>query len=152
MVCLSSPVKNSYGLMLVASCRECVTSAPQGNSQGEANATQGNPMATVHTLEGTITYLGSALLSMRNRGKKHPRTFLGGIQGNLSNTLGPKIAAVRCRAKGKGKQAQKASLWDANPSPEETSDISSQEGCDQEEEPCMFVECPVHHLADYICL
>ena len=144
--------QNGYGLMLAAGCRECVATAPQGNAQGESNAAQGNPTATAHAIEGTITHLGSASSSMRSRGKKCPRTFSGGgVQGNLLNTLSSKIAAVRRRAKAKGKWAQRASLWDANPSSEETSDISSQEGCDQEVELHMFIECPVHHLAVYIC-
>ena len=139
MVCLPSN-QNGCGLKLVAGCVECV-----------ASASQSNPTAAVHAPEGTVTHLGSASSSTRGRGKKRPRTFSGGLQGNLSNTLGPKIATVRHRAKAKGKQAQKTSLWDADPSPEETPDISSQEYSDQQAEPRMFIECRVHHLADYIC-
>jgi len=88
-------------------------------------------------------------LSMRSKGKKCLHNFLGGVQGNLLNTCGPKVAALRCRAKAKGNRAQKAGPWDANLS--SPGHISSQEGCDQEVEPCMSTKGPLQHFADYLC-
>lgn len=129
-----------------------MTSAPQGNSGGEGNAAQGNPVATFHTLEDNIAHIDSASPSIGSKGKMHQRAFSGGAKGNIWNTRSRKVAAVIHRAKAKGKRAQKAGPLDANPSsPEDTSDISSQEGHDLEVEPCMFTEGPVQHFADDIC-
>jgi len=87
--------------------------------------------------------------SMRSKGKKHLRNFSGGVQGNLLNTRGPKVAALRRRAKAKGNWAQKAGPQDANLS--SPGHISLQEGCDQEVEPRMSTKGPLQHFADYLC-
>src|SRR4029077_17178705 len=81
--------------------------------------------------------------SMRSKGKRRLRAFSAGVQGNLSHTRSPKVAALGRTAKAKGKRAQKAGSSDANPSfPGHTLNISSQEGCDRDVEPCMFTKGP----------
>lgn len=90
--------------------------------------------------------------SMRSKGKRRLRVFSGGVQGNLSNTRSSKVAALGRTAKAKGKRAQKAGPSDADPSfPGHTFNISSQEGCDWDVEPCMFTKGPLQHFADYMC-
>jgi hypothetical protein len=106
--------QNSRTLTSAAGCRECVAFAPQDNSGGEGNAAQGNSAAVFHALEADLSHIGSASPSTLNQGKKRRRASSGGVQGNLSNTRGPKAAGVIRRVK--GKQAQKAGLRDANPS------------------------------------
>ena len=99
---------NGHALTSVADCRECMESAPQDNQGGDGNATQGNLAPTSHILEDNLTHMGSASLGMLNRGnsgKKHRCTSSGGLQGNLPNAHGPKVAGVVRRAR--GKQAQK---------------------------------------------
>jgi hypothetical protein len=153
MVCLPTPIKIGYALTSVAGCGECIAPAAQDSSRGEVNATQGNSAAAFHAPEDNLSHIGSASLSTPNNGKKRRRSSSGGVQGNLSNPRGPKIARVMRRAQGKakGKQAQKADSPDANSSPsEEKSDRYSQEGRDQEAGPCMFAEMPAQRFADDI--
>lgn len=147
MVCPPLSNKNDCALTSesVANCRECVASAPQGNSGQESNATQGNLAATFHAPENNSAHMGSGSPSTRNKGKKRRRASSGGVQGNISNTRGPKIAGVIRRPK--RKQARTAGSLDANTSPpEEKSDKSSQEGRDPEGEPRMFLEFPFRAL------
>jgi len=81
---LSSPSnQDGYALISVAGCGECMISTPQGNSGGEGNATQGNPVATFHTLEDNIAHIDSASLSISSKGKMHQRAFSGGAKGNI---------------------------------------------------------------------
>jgi hypothetical protein len=105
--------QNGHILTSVAGCRECMPSAPQDNSGGEGNVTQGNSAATLHALEDNLAHTGSTSLSTLNRGKKRRRASSGG-QGSLPNTRGPKVAGVIRKAK--GKQAQKAGSRDVFPS------------------------------------
>ena len=122
---------NWYGnaLTLVAGCRKCMASLPQNDSRGEGNATQGNLAATSNTLEDNLAHIGSAHLSKPNKVRKCWCASSGAVQGNLSNTHGPKAARLIHRAK--GKQAQKSNLSNINSlSPEGKSDKSSQEGRD----------------------
>lgn len=94
-------------------------------------------------------HISSASLSPCNKWKKRRRASSGGVQGNISNTRGPKVAGVIPRAK--RKWVQKAGLWDANPSPpEDKSDKSIQEGSDREAEPRMFIGVPVQNFANDI--
>jgi hypothetical protein len=126
----------------VAGCRECMGSAPQDDSGRESNAAQGISAATFHALEGNLAHVGSTSPSARNKGKKRRCASSGGVQGNISNTRGPKAAGVIHRAK--GKQAETAGSCDANPSPlEEKSDKSTKEGRDQEAGPRMFIGVPI---------
>jgi hypothetical protein len=144
--------QNGYALTLAAGCRECMASAPQDDSGKEGSATQFNSAATSHALKDNLANIGSESLSMANKGKKRRHSSSGGAQGNPLNARGPKVAGVIRRAK--GKQAQKACLWDANPSPpEEKSDTFSQEGRDLKVKPRMFMftRDPVKHFADGIC-
>ena len=84
---------NGYALISVAGCQECMASAPQANSRGEGNATQCNSAATFHALEDNTVHIGSASLSMHNKGKKRQRASSSGVQGNLLNTHCQKAAA-----------------------------------------------------------
>lgn len=130
--------QNSQALTLVAGCRECTTAASQGNLEEEGNAMQYNSAATSHALKDNLAHMGSAPLSTPSRAKKRRRASSGGLQGNLPNIRGPKVAGVIRRTK--GKQAQKASSQDANPSSplEQKFYTSSQESRDLEAELCMF--------------
>jgi hypothetical protein len=130
--------QNGYALILVAGCRECMESTPQDNSAPKSRA-----------MEDDLASMGSISPSTCNKGRKRRRTSSGGVQGNLPNTRHPKAAGTMRRAK--GKQAQKAGSWHANPSPPGgKSDESSQEGRDREEKPSMFAGVPVQHFADGI--
>ncbi len=122
-------------------------SAPQNNLRGEGNATQGNSAATSHALEDDLVHIGSTHLNMPNKERKCWHASLGGVQGNLPNTCGPKAAWVMQRAK--GKKAQKSGLWNVNLLlPEGKSNKSSQEGRDWEAEPHMFTGVPVQYFAN----
>ena len=137
--------RNGYALTSVAGCRECMASAPQADSRGEGNATQCDSAATFHALEDNTAHIGSASLSMHNKGKKRRRASSSGVRGNLPNTHRPKAAASTRRTR--GKSAQKARSRDVNTSPpEETS-----EGGDRGVEPCMFTRSLVPCVADDIC-
>ena len=126
--------QNGYFLTSVACCRECMAPAPPQDSTG---------------VEDNLAHISSASLSLRNKWKKRRHASSGGVQGNISNTHGPKVAGVIPRAK--QEQVQKAGLWDANPSPpEERSDKSIQEGSDREAEPCMFTGVLVQNFANDI--
>ena len=154
--------RNVYALTSVAGCRECVAFSPQNNS-GEGIAPQGDSAVTSHALEGNTTEGDSAAtsrapednsaqirsppLSMHNKGKKRRRASSVGTQGDLSNSRSHKAARAIRRAK--GKQAQRTSLSDANPSPEKPNK-SSQEGRDQEAESCMFAGVFAQQCADGI--
>ncbi len=136
MVCLSSSIKNGYTLILVAGCQECMASAPQDNSAAKS-----------HTREDDLASMGSTSPSTCNKERKCRRASLGGVQGSLPNTCRPKVARIMRRAK--GKQAQKAGSWHANPSPlGGKSDESSQEGKDWEAKPSMFSGAPAQRFAD----
>src|SRR5713226_1338539 len=140
---------NQYGnaLTLVAGGQKCMASSPQNDSGGEGNATQGNLAATSNTLEDNLAHIGSTHLSKPNKARKCQRASSGAVQGNLSNTRGPKAAQLICRAK--GKQAQKSDLSNINSSsPEGKLDKSSREGRDWEAEPSMFAGVPVQYFTD----
>jgi len=62
--------QHDYALTLVASCRECMKSAPQDNSGREGTTTQGKSDATAHALESNITHTGSTSLRVCKKGKK----------------------------------------------------------------------------------
>jgi len=139
-----------YILISVAGCRECMASAPQDNLGGEGNSSQVNLAAMSHALGDNVAHMGGTSLGLCNNMKKCWCASLGGTQGNLSSTHGPKAAVVICRAK--GKRAQKAGLWGANPiSAEEMSNKPSQEGRGQKVEPHMFTGGLVQHFSDDIC-
>src|SRR5260221_14318492 len=119
-----------------------MASSPQNALGGEGNATQGNFAATSNTLEDNLAHIGSEHLSKPDKVRKHRRASSGAVQGNLSNTRGPKAAQLIRRAK--GKQAQKSDSSNINSlSPDGKSDKSSQEGRDWEAEPSMFSGVPV---------
>jgi hypothetical protein len=123
-----------------------MAAAVQGNSGEQGNVTCGNSAATYNALESNLTHPGgSASPGTRNKGKKRRRASSGGIQGNLPNARGPKVAGVVLKAK--GKHVQIAGSWDVNPSPqEEESDKSSQEGRGQEAEPGKSTRAPAQPL------
>jgi hypothetical protein len=108
-----SPLQsNGYTLTSVAGCRECAVSAPQDNLREEGDAAQDILTATSCVLADNAAYMGSASLSLCNKGKRCQRTSSGGAQGNLPSARGPRVAGVMRRAKGK----QNAGSSDANPS------------------------------------
>jgi hypothetical protein len=85
---------------------------------------------------------------MHNKGKKRRRASSASAQGDLSNARSY-YKAARAIRRVKGKQATKAGLSDANPSPmvEEKSNKSSQ---DWEAEPCMFAGVSAQQYTDDI--
>jgi hypothetical protein len=157
--------RNGYALTSTAGCRECVAFSSQDNS-GDDFPTQGDSAATSHALEEIATQgdseatshpqgdnsarIRSESLSMHNKGKKRRRAS-SGTQGDLSNPRGY-YKAARAIRRVRGKQATKAGLSDANPSPmvEEKSNKSSQEDRDWEAEPCMFAGVSAQQYTDGI--
>ena len=123
-----------------------MAAAVQGNSAEQGNVTCGDSAETHNALESNSTHpSGSASSGTRNKRKKRRRASSGGIQGNLPNARGPKMA--RILLKDKGKRVQKTGSQDADPSPqEEESDKSSQEGRGQEAEPGKSTRAPDQHL------
>jgi hypothetical protein len=100
-------------------------------------------------MEDNPAHISSTSLSPCNKGKKRRRAYSGGVQGNVTNTRGPKVAGVIRRAK--RKQDQKAGSWDTNLSPpEEKSDKTVQDGSDHEAEPSMFSGVPIQNFTNGI--
>jgi len=141
-----------YVLTSVASCQECMASAPQNNLGGEGDSSQVDSAATSHAQGDNAVHMGGASLNLSNKGKKRQRASLGVTQGNLSSTCSPKAAVAICRAK--GKRVQKVGSQDVNPSStDKISYKSSQEGRDQEVEPCTLTGGLIQDFSDDIrCL
>ena len=142
--------RNGYALTSTAGCRECVALSPQDNS-GDDFATQGDSEETSHPPGDNSARIRSEFLSMHNKGKKRRRASSASAQGDLSNARSY-YKAARAIRRVKGKQATKAGLSDANPSPmvEEKSNKSSQEDRDWEAEPCMFAGVSAQQYTDGI--
>jgi len=136
--------QNGYALILLAGCRECMSSAPQDSSEG-CYAARSTPPSTSHGMEDNIGYMG-ATTSTRNKGKKRRRASSGSVRGNLLSTRGPKAAALI--RKTKERCAQKAGSLDANASSEEGASRTSSQGRARGVEPCMLIRSPVQHLSN----
>ena len=145
------PNQNEYALTSVAGCGECMKDHPQDNSGEDGTAAQDKSEAAAHAQESNISHSSSTSLSPRRKAKKRRCALSGSVQGRRSNKLGPNIAVLIPRAK--GKQAQQTGSLGANhSSSEDISDQPPQEDRGREvEEPCMFTGSSVQRLSNRIC-
>ena len=134
--------QNGYALILLAGCRECMSSAPQDSSAGEDYAAPSTAPPISPGMEDNSGHMG-ATASTRNKGKKRRRASSGSVRGNLLSTRGPKAAAL-IRAT-KGRSAQKAGSRNVNTSSEEGASKKSSQGRDRGVEPCALIRSPVQH-------
>ena len=137
--------QNGYALILLAGCRECMSSVPRDGSGGEGYAAGSTAPTTSQSMQGNMGYIGRTT-SSQNKGKKRQRASSGSVRGNLLSTRSPK-AAVLVRTT-KERYAQKAGSRSANASSEERASDKSSQGRDRGVEPCMLIRSHVQHLSD----
>ena len=137
--------QNGYALILLAGCRECMSSAPQDSPGGEDHAASSTAPPISHGMEDNLEYMG-ATTSTRNKGKKRRRASSGSVRGNLLSTRGPKAAGLIRGTK--ERCAQKAGSRNANASSEEGASKKPSQGRDRGVEPCTLIRSPVQHLSN----